>query len=545
MSRFTQVLRSMPASAELPGSGRHLRTRAVRVKVIAAFTGAALLAGLTACGQGLGPRLQIPITSTGDAAEQKAEPSPSADAEKIPKGFRSYYKQKVTWAGCDDEFECATISAPMDWTDPDGESIDLAIERKKATGQRIGSLLINPGGPGSPGTDFVQWAPSIFGSSVLSSYDIVGFDPRGVGRSSAISCQDDTAWDHTISTSFPMTEAGLSESIEASEVFSRACEAGTGPLIKSVETESAARDLDLLRAVLGDKQLHYLGFSYGTLLGSTYAALFPGNVGRMVLDGAVDPSLDGITQALQQAEGFETALRAYVVDCQNGEGCPLGSNTDAGMAMIRELLDRLSVTPMSTSDKARPLTSKLASTGIVYPLYARSQWPVLTSALTQAINQDDGSGLLTNADAYNSRNEDGTFDGNAGQAFIAISCSDPNLAVTAEQIEARLAEFKAAAPTMYTAFVRDLSCSGWPTPAPSNLDFRAPGASPIVVVGTTGDPATPYSSAVALAKILESGVLLTYDGEGHTAYGASNDCLNRAVDRYLVHGIVPEDGTVC
>jgi len=511
-------------------------------------TAVVLLLGTGGCGQPTVTKEQVAIhPHTGVSTSKSRVLTGTAKRTKAPKGFGSYYRQNVAWRHCDMTFECATVSAPMDWSDPSSPPVRLALERSAARGDRVGSLLVDPGGPGASGTEFVQHASYLFGNEVLSAYDLVGFDPRGVGRSSAVSCYDDAQWDRFTAESFPATPEGLERTEDSYAALGAACAARTGELLSHVDTVSAARDLDMLRAVLGDARLHYLGFSYGTQLGSTYAALFPGNVGRMVLDGAIDPTLTAEEQVVGQAAGFEQAVRSYVADCQEASDCPLSGDVEDGTRQIAELLDDLLAHPMPTGDPARPLTQSLGMYGIIYPLYSQSLWPALTSALDAALDRGDGSGLLDNADSYNSRGTDGVYTDNSGPAFVAISCQDARESSDPAAMAAEADDLGRVAPTLgrFMAY-GGLTCKHWPAPlAPLEADLAAPGAPPIVVVGTTGDPATPYSWAQGLAHTLDSGVLVTYDGEGHTAYGSSNDCVLDAVDHYLVNGIVPADGTLC
>ena len=318
-------------------------------------------------------------------------------------------------------------------------------------------------------------------------------------------------------------------------------------MLEHVDTGSAARDMDLLRALLGDEKLTYLGYSYGTQLGGTYAALFPERVGRLVLDGAVDYTLEADELSAGQAEGFERALRAYVTDCMAGARCPLTGSVDDGLKQIRELTERAFTDPLPTQDAGRVLTRTLAFYGIAITLYADESWPVLTQALAMALQRNDGSGLLSLADAYNSRDFDGGFQDNSTEAFTAIGCADGRAPADLAHMQAERDKILAVAPTLGESFAWNaLVCAGWPTPAkPFTADPSAPGAAPIVVIGTTNDPATPYEWSQSLAKTLESGVLLSWEGEGHTAYGRSNECIAGAVDAYLLDGTVPQDGLVC
>ncbi|MBD5785363.1 alpha/beta fold hydrolase [Cellulosimicrobium terreum] len=463
-----------------------------------------------------------------------------------PEGFEDYYAQTLVWEDCGSGFECTTARAPLSWDDPDSGDVELSLKRQPASGDRLGSLLTNPGGPGASGVDFISSLAPMVGEPVQGAYDLVGFDPRGVGESSAVECFDDARKDESISKDFDDDDAGREARTEEYEAWAQACDENTGDLLGEVDTQSAARDMDMLRSALGDETLNYLGYSYGTQLGATYAGLFPDRVGRLVLDGAIDTSLSSDAIAEGQAVGFENALRAYVADCQAGAECPLTGDVDTGMEQVRALLDRAKVNPLPT-DSDRKVTQTLAFYGVALALYNDLNWPLLTQALTEAIQDGDGTTLLFLADYYNDRNPDGSFSSNSSEAFRAVNCldgrQDDDPAAMAEQAQ-RLAT---DAPTMGSFFAYGgLTCAGWPYPAVEpEFDLHASGAAPIVVIGTTNDPATPYVWAEGLADTLDSGVLVTWEGEGHTAYGRSNACVGDAVDAYLVDGTVPKDGLTC
>ena len=476
------------------------------------------------------------------------------DASSAPDAaLERYYGQEITWQTCDesrDDLQCATVEAPLDYADPAGEAIKIRLAVHRATGdERLGSLLLNPGGPGGSGVDFLPSALDVVTEDVQERYDLVGFDPRGVQSSDPrVTCYSAPEMDALLAadadTSSPQ---GVQEAIDRFAAFGQACLENTGPVLGHVDTVSAARDMDILRAVLGDTALHYLGFSYGTQLGATYASLFPQRVGRLVLDGAVDPTLSSDEATFQQAVGFENALRAYVEDCQAGRTCPLRGDVDEGLAQIRRLLDRAKASPLPTGDDERPLTQSLAFTGIAVTLYSQKYWNYLTSALTAAIRDNDGSILLTLSDAYYDRKSNGTYGNNSTEAFWSIGCVDSRSSSDLDHMAAQAERIQAAAPTVAAAFsYGGVLCAQWPVPVVGGLDdYSAAGAAPILVVGTTNDPATPYAQAEALAELLDSGVLLTYEGEGHTAYGQSNECVARNVDAYLLEGTVPAEGTRC
>ncbi|MDT0167325.1 alpha/beta hydrolase [Actinotalea sp. AC32] len=464
--------------------------------------------------------------------------------------IEAFYAQGVVWEECGDA-ECATVRAPLDWDDPEEGGIDLALKRHRATGpadERIGSLLINPGGPGASAVEYVDYAvESSFSDRLLAAYDVVGFDPRGVGSSSAVECGDDAGVDEFL-TSYRAIEdqASLDAAREEVRAFGERCVEDTGPLIGEIDTVSAARDLDLLRALLGDEQLHYAGFSYGTFLGAVYADLYPDRVGRLLLDGALDPSNSVEELVIGQAEGFEDALRAYVEYCLAGQGCPLTGDVDDGMAQIAALMDGIAERPLRAGG-GRDLNLTMAFYGLVVTLYDDESWSYLTMALEEALGSDSGEVFLQLANLYLDREPDGTFGTNSMIAFTAINCLDyPAEELSYDELEALAAQVEEVAPTFGRTFVMDAGCESWPVEPVGERDtVDAPGAAPILVVGTTGDPATPYEWSVALAEQLESGTLLTWEGEGHTAYGRGDACVTETVDAYLVDGVVPEDGAVC
>lgn len=490
---------------------------------------------LAACGAP--PKVQTALEDVGK--------SDSSATEGAPKGYEEYYGQSPEWTECGEGFQCATVSAPLSWHDSGAGSMEIALKRIPATGQKVGSLLVNPGGPGGSGVDFVS-NPGSFGQSLRSSFDIVGFDPRGVGQSTPVTCYDDAGKDEFLSTDYPYTPEGLADRQDAVRDWGQACAENTGPLLGNVDTESAARDMDMLRGALGDDKLNYLGFSYGTQLGATYAGLFPDRAGRLVLDGAVDTTLSSDEAGLQQAKGFESALRAYVTDCQAGSDCPLTGDVNTGLKQVQALVEDAEPHPVPTSS-GRGVTKKLAFYGVAVTMYDEASWSFLTQALQEVLREGTGDQLLYLADVYNDRNEDGTFGSNSEEAFRAINCADARAEDDLDKMRQLADRIKEAAPTLGESFgYSGIECTDWPYPvAEQEADPAAKGAPPIVVIGTTNDPATPYVWAESLAETLSSGVLVTYEGEGHTAYGRSNTCIADAVEGYLVEGTVPEDGLTC
>ena len=498
------------------------------------------------------PKQQVTLAAP-PAPSPTSSPTPSPVVDTAGEEARAaFYAQQPTWVDCGAGYQCTRVSAPLDWDAPAAGAIEIAVKRLPASGsaeQRIGSLLINPGGPGGSGVERLAGiVDRAIGADIRAAYDVVSFDPRGVGQSTPVTCGDDAALTDRYYTRDPDidNQADLDQARTLVRLFGRACLAATGPLLGEVDTVSTAHDLDLLRAVLGDSQLHFLGFSYGTFLGATYADLYPENVSRMVLDGALDPaqSLDDLL--IGQAIGFENALRAYVTDCQAGGSCPLTGGVDAGVAQVAELVDRAEETPIPAGD-GRQLNGTLAFYGIVANLYSHRLWPNLTAALSEAISSGTGVRLLADANRYLDRTPDGGYTKNANMARTAINCLDyPAVRRDYDQMVAFADRVAAVAPTFGEVFAMGAGCEAWPFPATGvRHPITAEGASPILVIGTTGDPATPYAWSVALAEQLASGVLLTWVGEGHTAYGRAGACVRGAVEGYLLTGTPPADGATC
>lgn len=511
-----------------------MRRRTARA-VLAGLGVMLLLSGCTlGSGDGTGPSTGAPTGPAGTATATPVDPA-------------GYDAQPVDWRACG-RFECATVAAPLDWDRPDGaQRVSLALIRARATGRRRGSLLINPGGPGGSGVQLVRDSlDAVTTETLRRNYDIVGFDPRGVGSSSAVRCLDDRALDRFREQQFDGdTDAGLAAARQSWADFAAACGKATGPLLGHIDTPSAARDLDMLRAVLGERTLNYLGFSYGTSLGVAYAERFPDRVGRFVLDGAVDPELSNEDLTLGQARGFEAALAAYVADCQSGGRCPLTGGVEGGLGQVRALIDRARTSPLRTDD-GRGLTADLAASGILTPLYNEANWPVLTSALAAALD-GDGTQLLALADFSDDRDSSGHYRSNSFSAFTAVTCLDYPMDATTDGMRRDAAELRRASPTFGEVLAYGgVTCESWPDP-PTGKPHAAVvhGAAPILVVGTTGDPATPYPWAQALTRQLGNATLLTYEGTGHTAYGRAGVCVDDAVDGFLVGGRMPGAGTRC
>lgn len=520
----------------------------------------ALLAAVALLASGCGSddpdnegRSTASASPSGDASRERrdAEPLEPLPTE-IPADLQRYYQQKLSWRDCDvSGFQCATLKAPLDYEHPDpADDLELAVTRKRAAGpgERIGSLLVNPGGPGGSAVDYVQGFAGIgYPEPVLARYDVVGMDPRGVARSEPIECLTDRQMDeHTQIDETPDDQHEVEAAIAAEKEFGNGCAQRAGDLLGHVSTIEAARDMDVLRAVLGDEKLHYVGASYGTFLGATYAGLYPTRAGRLVLDGAMDPSLNATELNRDQTAGFETAFTAFAEDCVQQSDCPLGrkSAADAGKR-LSAFFERLDRTPVETGE-SRKLGESLATVGVIAAMYHEDSWPQLRTALDEAM-KGDGSMLLQMADSYYEREPTGEY-GNIMYANTAVNCLDlPPSFDGPEAVRKALPSFEKASPVFGRSFAwAALGCAYWPENATGKPRvIEAKGADPILVVGTTRDPATPYVWAQGLADQLSSAVLLTYDGDGHTAYQRGSSCIDSTINDYLVDGSTPKDGKTC
>ncbi|MEU9009612.1 alpha/beta hydrolase [Streptomyces sp. NPDC048479] len=465
--------------------------------------------------------------------------------------LKPYYAQQLKWRPCGvPGFDCATMKAPLDYAKPDGDSVKLAVARKKATGpgKRLGSLVVNPGGPGGSGVSYLQGYAGIgYPEPVRARYDMVSVDPRGVARSEPVECLSGKEMDaYTQVDQTPDDAAETTRLATSLKGFAVGCEKRSGTILPHVSTVEAARDMDILRAVLGDEKLTYVGASYGTFLGATYAELFPDRVGRLVLDGAMDPSLASQQMNRDQTAGFETAFQSFAADCVKEKDCPLGTESAADASnRLKAFFATLDAKPVPTGE-SRELGESLATTAVIAAMYDESAWPQLRKALAQAMN-GDGAPLLSLADSYYEREGDGSY-ANLMYANAAVNCLDlPPAFTDPKGVQSALPEFEKASPVFGKGFAwASLNCAYWPTPAtgaPHRIEAK--GAAPIVVVGTTRDPATPYKWAQGLAGQLSSGRLLTYDGDGHTAYGRGSDCIDTAINTYLLEGTAPADNKRC
>ena len=486
------------------------------------------------------------------SSQNSPEPSPihsssGSTPASAPPGLQRFYDQQLDWQECRDGFACAHLRVPLDYSKPNGQTIEVAVLRAKARNddERLGSIVYDPGGPGVSGADYATNPESLFGPAVLEHYDIVGLDPRGVGDSDPIECLPDSQLDAVLTGDpDPDTPAEVKQGDARLRKLGRGCVEQSGGVARHISTVEVAKDLDVLRAALGESKLTYFGASYGTAIGATYADLFPKKVGRMVLDGALDPRSSTLDLYLVQAHGFETALRAYVGACVSRGSCFLGSTVDEGTRRVRQFLDEVEKQPLRAGN--RELNVGNAFYGIGYPLYNKAAWGVLDKAFQNAF-KGDGSLMMALADAYLRRHADGTFEDNSFEAYYAINCLDHDDAIPSSKLGRYEKAFDKASPTFGRTFLYNVSaCENWPVhTGHKGKRVHATGAAPIIVIGTTRDPATPLVWAKALARQLDNAVLVTRDGDGHTGYRQGSQCTDAIVEAYLISGTVPKHNVRC
>ncbi|MFD3544048.1 alpha/beta hydrolase [Streptomyces sp. NPDC058655] len=448
------------------------------------------------------------------------------------------------------DWQCATLHVPLDYAEPEGKTIPIALIRAKARDQknRLGSLVFNFGGPGGSGLTTLPGAAKEY-EALRARYDLVSFDPRGVGRSAPVRCESDAELDaYYAQDSSPTTPEQEKAFVDNIRAYQQACEKNSAEVLPHVGTSNAARDLDRIRQALGDEKLNYFGISYGTELGGVYAHLFPKNVGRAVFDAVVDPTKTSEEGSLGQAEGFQLALGNFAQDCvDRGDACQLqGSTAKEIEDGVIKLQKDLAVKPIPGIGD-RQLTESAATNGIAQALYSKELWPLLEQGLDEA-GGGQGQLLMALSDALNGRDEQGRYS-NIGAANTAINCADSKERYTLAQTKAKLPAFRAASP-VFGDFLgwALMGCTDWPVAgAWETPDVSAPGAGPILVIGNTGDPATPYEGAAKMVERLGPGVgvELTYKGEGHGAYNSGDTCVQQAVNTYLLNGKVPPSNTVC
>jgi pimeloyl-ACP methyl ester carboxylesterase len=533
----------------------------LRITAILAVLAAALVAGCTSNAAAPKP--------TPSAAVSSAAPAPAVrpPAAPQPRTLAQYYSQSLDWRPCDKYFECARLLVPFDYARPAWRKFSLPVVKLPAAepAGRIGALVINPGGPGGSGIAYALSARSgEFTSGILGRLDIVGFDPRGVGGSEpAVRCMTGPQLDKYFATDDAPVGAGqFATVVSESRLYAARCARNAVDLLLYVGTVNAAKDMDVLRAALGEPALTYLGKSYGTYLGASYARQFPSRVRAMVLDGAVDPSLTGLQMDVAQAQGFESAFGQFAAWCVTQAGCPFGQ-APAGSAAravpgavskVAGLLARANQRPLgSLLEGGQPASGAMLLTGIAAALYLRQDWPVLKRSLSDAFS-GDGTVLVELADFLMERQPNGTYS-NLSDAEMSVNCLDRAWPRSLGPWRAAAAAAAKTAPLFGAPIVwGSLPCAYWPVAATAPavpaahrgaLRGSAAGERPILVVGGLHDPATPYQWAVALSRQLLSGVLVGWNGDSHTAYMQGSSCVDNTVDAYLLSLRIPRSGTVC
>ena len=473
-----------------------------------------------------------------------------AGESDAPKGLEKFYRQKLTWSECKGKdragMQCAQAQVPLDYKKPGGKTITISMLKVPAkSGKPIRSLFVNPGGPGGSGIDEAVRLSKSLKPEMLDKYDVVGFDPRGVGASTPVKCADAAALNtFIIGADYDLSTAkGRQQQQEEAKKIADGCEKRSGELLAHVGTESAARDMDVLRGLVGDKKLNYLGFSYGTELGGTYADLFPKKVGRMVLDGAAEPQLGSARMLYEMTLGFDKSFGRYAKRCIDGGKCALGTTVKAAKKKMRALFDQAAKKPFPTSNPNRKLTRSLLTSEVRQYLYSDASWPDLDEKLRKLVKENDGSAFVE------SGSDSGpTASSNGAEALIAINCADYVLdpqseyAKYSERLKREAPVFGAEGVDTKDRYI----CAGLrhhPKKNPGR--YVAKGSAPIVVIGVRHDPATLYSWTQTFAGALDNSVLLTWEGEGHVAYARAGSCIKAPVDKYLLTGEVPKDGLVC
>jgi pimeloyl-ACP methyl ester carboxylesterase len=469
---------------------------------------------------------------------------------------------EIRWTDCDAEiteliadqpgadrdlaFECGQTDVPISYDEPEGATLPLFLVRAVAAGQtgRIGSLVVNPGGPGGSGADAAIGLALTLPEEVLQRFDVVGFDPRGVGLSTPVECIPPELKDRLVASEpRPTTDEDLDEAFALADEVAASCADEYGDALGTFNTVDTARDMDRLREALGDEQLTYLGYSYGTTLGSTYAELFPENVRALVLDAAVDPDTTELEDAEASAAAFEQGFDVYAENCTGLlAGCPLGDDPRGFVEAVLAAAEEQPI-PSSEAGETRQATPGVIMTAIIAALYDTASWPQLTQALTSA-RAGDAAGVFSLADSYSGRLDDDTFS-NLFDANIAINCADTEETFEEQEVRDLAAEWNAEYPLFGAGSAVSLyTCSAWQAERTPLPERDAEGSDPILVVGNTGDPVTPLPGAEDMAEQLDSGVLLIWQGDGHTAY-PKTDCITAAVNAYLIDLTPPNDGLTC
>ena len=485
--------------------------------------------------------LALTITACGSSSLSTDTTVPSLD------NATAFVVNPIEWNTCEGstntEVECGNIEVPFDYADPEQGSFVLYVKKHTAANpaDRIGSMMVNPGGPGFGGSSLADDAQYYFSQDLIDRFDIIAWDPRGTGESTpAVNCVD-TFDEYFGLDSPPETPEEKQALIDASQAFNEKCAESSGTILPYVSTKASAQDINSLRLALGEEKVSFFGFSYGSELGTTWATMFPETVRAIVVDGAVDPNASSIQEGMAQAKGFEGQLATFLKQCSERTTCEFHNNGDAEAAFDKLVLD-IDAKPLEVSKDRTLVTQGVLFTAVAQAMYSDYYWPQLSEALSAAQN-GDGKGILQLYDDYYQRKDDGTY-GNELEAFLAISCLDDPGATSADEVDSHIEDFISAAPRLGGNFAYGYSCALWPVKQAAKVNITGKGAGPIVVVGTTGDAATPLSSTRKMAQGLEQGILIVVDANQHTGYGA-NSCVVKAVDDYLIKLTVPANETTC
>ena len=507
--------------------------------------------------------------TTGSNSSHGSGGSTGSTGASVPKGLESFYHQDLTWTDCTDDatgtaFQCATVTVPLDYDNPQGQTITVALKKLPSTSSSPrGSVFLNPGGPGGSGISTIESQAELYKSGdlseVLANYDVIGFDPRGVGQSTPITCWTPEDVQAILAGQAEMpslsTPGSAADIVAQGSHKAAACEEHTEvpEILDHADTRSVARDMDVMRALVGDKDLNYLGYSYGTYLGAVYTELFPDNIGRVVLDSAMDPTMARQDPMEGDAAAGEQSLRTYIESQQGQAGFPLSGTTDAAVAQLATFLDGLDADPLTVSGSGTPL-NRAKAVDAISKLVTTSpdKWPLLTEGLTQAMNAHDGSALKANADAVSGNSAPPATEKQVVEqlqglkVFSANRCLDFPDAGNESSWDAALASYHHDYPVFHSLLPQyDAFCHGWGhTSRTEAVDVDVEATNPMLVIGILHDPQTPYPWSKALVSKIRNSHLLSVDMYGHGATG-SNACTSAKVSDYLVNGTLPSDGEIC
>jgi pimeloyl-ACP methyl ester carboxylesterase len=497
----------------------------------------AALAALVACSGGSDDS-PVAVRDVTGVTDPVVETTPDVTAAPEPLEY------EIEWTQVSERTDEGRLTVPVDYSEPQGDTIDLYVARHRATAEpSAGPMLANRGGPGADGATLALDATGWFGSEITDNFDVIGWDPRGTGQSEGVvDCIDDADYDRYFSAPdiTPDDDAERAELVELAQEYTDACIDRVDTL-QYVGTNNSARDMDAIRQALGAEQVSYFGFSYGSELGGVWATLFPTTVRAAVFDGATDPDSDPLRSTLQQGAGFESALTNFLAQCSADSQCPFHNGGDAEGAFDR-LMVSLDESPLPSAGDRVAVNRSVAVLAVAQAMYTENYWPALERALEDAA-AGDGGGLLQLHDAYYGRRADGTY-GNLIEAFQAINCADDEERPTVEEADADAADVLAVAPRIFPYTTGSYSCTFFPPALDPRIEITGAGAGPIVVVGTTGDPATPLESSRAMADALEDGRLVVVEANEHTGYRGDN-CVRDIVHDYLLTLVAPDDGTIC